>query len=96
MYIENNPVQHVIDEATAFQAARWLSNMSAVHIWKTLKLCWIHMHVGATDIIIHDAGTNFDTAEFRRNASSMTNQLKRIPVEAPQSVGQVERYHNSL
>ncbi len=31
MYIENNPVLHVIDEATRFQAARWLQNISAKH-----------------------------------------------------------------
>jgi hypothetical protein len=31
MYIENNLILHVIDEATRFQAARWLQNISAKH-----------------------------------------------------------------
>lgn len=93
MYIDNNPVLHVIDEATSFQAARWLSNMSAAHTWDMLRLCWIDMYIGPPDVIVHDAGTNFDSAEFRQNASGMTIQVKCIPVEAPQYVGLIERYH---
>jgi len=29
MYIDNQPLLHVVDEATRFQAARWLKNVSA-------------------------------------------------------------------
>jgi hypothetical protein len=32
MYIENSPILHVVDEATRFQAARWLQNITAKHI----------------------------------------------------------------
>ncbi len=39
MYVENSFILHVIDEATRFQAARWLQNISAKHIWKMLRLC---------------------------------------------------------
>ena len=87
---------HVIDEATSFQAARWLTNMSASQTWDILRLCWIDMYTGPSDIIVHDAGTNFDSSEFRHNASSTTIQLKCIPIEAPHSVGLVERYHAPL
>lgn len=31
MYINGSPILHVIDEATRFQAARWLQNISAKH-----------------------------------------------------------------
>jgi hypothetical protein len=39
MYVENSSILHVIDEATRFQAARWLQNISAKHIWDMLRLC---------------------------------------------------------
>jgi hypothetical protein len=39
MYIENNSILHVVDEATRFQAAKWLQNISAKHTWNTLCLC---------------------------------------------------------
>ncbi|KAI0996760.1 hypothetical protein K3495_g11422 [Podosphaera aphanis] len=70
--------------------------MSAAHTWDMLRLCWIDMYIGPPDVIVHDAGTNFNSAEFRQNASGMTIQLKCIPVEAPQSVGLIERYHGPL
>jgi hypothetical protein len=31
MYIENHPILHVVDDATRFQAARWLQSISARH-----------------------------------------------------------------
>lgn len=36
MYIDSKPVLHVVDSATAFQAARFLKDMSAKTIWYTL------------------------------------------------------------
>ena len=36
MYIDNSPILHVVDKATRFQAARWLSNVSAKHTWDIL------------------------------------------------------------
>ena len=39
MYIDNEPILHVIDEATRFQSTRWLANISARHTWDTLRLC---------------------------------------------------------
>jgi hypothetical protein len=31
MYIDGNPILHVIDEATRFQAAKWLRDLSTKH-----------------------------------------------------------------
>ena len=64
MYIDNSPILHVVDEATRFQAARWLSNVSAKHTWDTLRLCWIDVYLGPPDYIHHDAGKNFVSKEF--------------------------------
>ena len=39
LYIDSNLVLQVVDEGISFQAARWLMNMSASHIWDMLRLC---------------------------------------------------------
>jgi hypothetical protein len=96
MYVENSPILHVIDEATRFQAARWLQNISAKHTWDMLRLCWIDVYLGPPDHILHDAGKNFVSREFRQFATSMAITTKAVPVEAHWSIGIVERYHAEL
>ncbi|OXV11340.1 hypothetical protein Egran_00899 [Elaphomyces granulatus] len=86
----------VVDEATRFQAARWLPNISAQATWNALRLCWIDVYIGPPDLLIHDAGTNFTGQEFQQCATSMAISTKCVPVEAHQSIGIVERYHAPL
>jgi hypothetical protein len=39
IYLESKPVLHVVDLATAFQAARFLRNMSTKTIWEAIRSC---------------------------------------------------------
>jgi hypothetical protein len=96
MYIDNQPLLHVVDEGTRFQAAHWLRNMTAQHTWDILRRCWIDVYIGPPDLIIHDAGTNFASHEFQQYSASMAIKTKSVPVEAHQSMGIVERYHAPL
>ena len=96
MYIDNSPIFHVVDEATRFQAAKWLSNVSTKHTWDTLRLCWIDVYLGPPDYILHDAGKNFVSKKFQQLATSMTITTQSIPVEAHWSIGIVEQYHGVL
>ena len=64
MYINKKSVLHVIDSATAFQAAKFLYNMEATTVWEALQLCWLNIYTGSSDIIVYDAGTNFTAKEF--------------------------------
>lgn len=41
MYFDSKPILHDIDEATAFQAAGFLRNITAKCTWATLRLMWI-------------------------------------------------------
>jgi hypothetical protein len=93
MYINTKPVLHAVDEATAFQAARFLANMKARTAWDTLRAMWIDTYVGPPDIIVTDAGTNFVGENFVDNARIMAIEVEEIPVEAHHSIGKVERYH---
>ena len=96
MYIQGNPVLHVVDEATRFQAARWLPSISAEATWEALRMCWLDVYAGPPDILVHDAGTNFTSRSFTSAAHSCDIRTKCVPVESPNSIGIVERYHAPL
>ena len=96
MYINGSPVLHIIDEATRYQAARWLQNISAKHTWDILRACWIDTYIGPPEYITHDAGRNFISKEFQQYAMAMAISTKAVPVEAHWSVGLVERAHPAL
>ncbi|KAF5503979.1 hypothetical protein CGCF413_v004518 [Colletotrichum fructicola] len=92
----NKPILHVVDTATAFNAARFLEDISAKQTWEALRMCWIDVYQGPPDWIVTDAGTNFRSEEFRQSARSMAISIKEIPIEAHNSIGKVERYHKPL
>ncbi|KAI1439012.1 hypothetical protein GGR50DRAFT_685073 [Xylaria sp. CBS 124048] len=93
MYIDGSPVLHVVDAATGFQAARFMRTVSAKETWELLKACWIDTYLGPPDVITHDAGTNFNSTEFRNEARLAGTTCNQVPVEAHWSIGKVERYH---
>jgi len=64
MYIDKKSVLYVVDSVTAFQAAKFLHNMEATTVWEVLQLCWLNIYTNSSDIIIHNAGTNFTAKEF--------------------------------
>jgi Reverse transcriptase (RNA-dependent DNA polymerase) len=57
---------------------------------------WIDTYIGPPDNIIHDAGTNFASKEFKQHTNSFAIITKAAPVEAHWSIGIVERYHPVL
>ena len=87
---------HVVDEATRYQAARWLPTMSADDVWRSLRMCWIDVYLGPPDMVAHDAGKNFIARAFQMNTRFMNIRTKPIPVESPNSMSFVERYHTPL
>jgi hypothetical protein len=87
MYLDKKPVLQVVDSATAFQAARFLKDMSACTAWDTLRICWINTYLGPPNRLIYDAGKNFVFTEFRQLANSIVIEVKEVPVKAHNSVG---------
>src|SRR6266536_102776 len=96
MYLNRKPVLQVVDSMTAFEAARFLKDMSARIAWDTLRVCWIDTYLGPLDMVVHDARKNFVSIEFKQLENSMAIEIKEVPVEAHNSVGLVERYHAPL
>ena len=84
LYIESKPVLHIVDEATRFQAGRWLKDISARHVWNQLRACWIDTYLGPPDLISADAGKQFIAREFKQYAGNMgiiveTANISRLP-----------------
>ena len=96
MYLEGKPVLHLVDAATSFQAGKFLKSLSAKETWEALKQCWIDTYLGPPDVLTHDAGTNFASAEFRAEAKRAGITCHQVPVEAHWSIGKIERYHAPL
>lgn len=96
MYIDGKPVLHIVDEATRFNAARWLPNISARTTWDVLRMAWIDTYLGPPDFVVTDAGKNFTSREFSQLAGTVGTIAKSVPVEAHWSIGTVERYHAVL
>ena len=81
---------------TRYQAGRWLTNISAKHIWDALRACWIDTYLGPPDQIITDARKNFASREFNQYATAIGTKIKIILVKVYNSVGIVERYYGPI
>jgi len=94
--IDKKNALHVVDEATRYQAARWLPDNSAETVWRCLRMCWIDVYLGPPNVVAHDAGKNLVARAFQLNAGIMKIDTKAIPVESANSMTYVERYHTPL
>jgi transposase InsO family protein len=57
---------------------------------------WIDMYLGPPELIVHDAGSQFTSAEFIQKAEGVGSVTRCVPIEAHHSIGKVERYHRPL
>ncbi|EED11916.1 conserved hypothetical protein [Talaromyces stipitatus ATCC 10500] len=84
MYLDRDPVLHIVDEATHFNAAAWLPNIST-------KV--INIYLGPPDLVITDAGKTFTSREFSQSALAVGTIIKTVLVEAHWSIRTVKRHH---
>jgi hypothetical protein len=95
-YLDGKPVLHIVDEATLFIAAHFLKDKSIRTVWDTLCTCWINTYLGPLDYFVHNAGKNFLSIEFQREARTMAVDVKEVPVEAHNSIGKVKQRYAPL
>ena len=98
MYLDNPaaPVLYAVDEATRFQTARFLKDISAEAVWDTLRACWINTYIRPPDLLIHDVGKQFISTEFVSKVKGMAIELKCVPIKAYHSISLVKRYYAPL
>ena len=96
MYINGSSILHIVNEATQFQAAKFLLSESAIDTWNAIQEKWIDTYISLPDMIYTDSGCNFISEEFYQNATAIAITVKIAPVEAYNLIRLVERYHASL
>ena len=96
MHLKEKPTLYIVDEATAFQAAKFIPDFAASTVWEALETCWINTYLGPPDFIITDAGTNFVGTKFKQPVKQLSIEIKEVLIEAYNSISKVERYYTPL
>ncbi len=96
MYLDGKPILQVVDSVTAFEATRFLKDMSAYTAQDTLRACQIDTYLGPLDMVIHNTRKNFISIEFKQLVNSIVIEIKEVLVEAYNSVDLVKRYYTPL
>jgi hypothetical protein len=96
MYFNNKLVLYIINKATAFQAAKFLKNISIKTTWNTLQVCWINIYQDPSDIVVSDTSKNFISEKFQQHVIIININIKKVPVEAHNNISKIEQYHGLL
>ena len=83
-----------IDKSKSYAFKFGIGSTSSIGV--ATIVIWIDIHLRPPDHIVHDAGSNFVSKEFKQYANSLAITTKAVPVEAHWSIGVVERYHPIL
>ncbi len=89
-------VLHIVNEATRFQASKWLKDITARHVWDQLRACWVDTYLKSFDVITADVDKQFVAREFKQYAVNMKITIKTISIETHHSIEMMKRYHDSL
>ena len=95
MYLDGQPVLHIVDEGTRFSAAKFLEDLSAKSVWFAFCECWSNVYTGLPHKFLVDQGSSF-MGVFVNIASLTGVEVQRTGVEAHSSLGIAERYHHPL
>ena len=96
MYVDKNPILHLVDEEKHFAAATFLKNVFSKESWNAVMKCWCLVHMVPPDYLRIEQGSNFVSKEFRAPASASGIEILEAAVENPSTMKNVERYHGSL
>ncbi|KAI1001783.1 hypothetical protein K3495_g6420 [Podosphaera aphanis] len=99
LHLEDGPAVHLVDAGTNLGSAAFLTGpekQSSTSISNSIDRCWNNVYVGPPENLVHDAGKNFASAEFRKTASTWKTRVVEVPTEAHHSIGKVEHAHKDL
>ncbi len=89
----NKSILHLINEATRFQADKWLKDITTRHVWNQLRFCWIDIYLESFDLITLNASKQFIVREFKQYATNMKIRVNIVLVKIHHSINMIERYH---
>ena len=59
IYLHGKPALNIVDKATRFSAARFLTRVSTDSVWEALIMCWSSVYTGRPQNIMVDEGSQF-------------------------------------
>jgi hypothetical protein len=92
----NKSILHLLNEATRFQADKWLKDITTWHVWDQLRFCWIDIYFKSFDLITSNANKQFIVREFKQYATNMKIRINIVLVKTHHSINMIKRYHESL
>ena len=72
IYLDGKPILQVVDLVTSFKAARFLKDILTQKVQNALRAYQIDVYLGPLDLVVHDAGKNFVSIEFKQLARSIS------------------------
>ena len=78
MWIEGDPVLHIIDRGTRYFVAKFMREESSEYAWSLFVEYWITVFTGYPYIILHDQGPNFRQNIFKLPAPKMESSQKGL------------------
>jgi hypothetical protein len=96
MFIDRQPILHIIDAAPGFQAAAFLEGEYASTIWNAFVLCWSRLFIGDPERITADHGSVFRSHLFEQCCFEHGITLQFTGTEQHNALGTGEKYHHPL
>jgi hypothetical protein len=97
MFLEDRqPVLHVVDSGTTFQAASFLTAEDANTVWNTFLKCWSNALCGYPVSILADQGSFFMPEALTEHCAIAEISLRNAGTESHNSLGSGERYYSPL
>ena len=96
MFLNKQPVLHVVDTQTHFSAAMFLREQSTDAVWNAFLYCWATLYIGYPERLRVDRGSQFISKKFQETCNMTGIRLIYSGVESHNSIEAGERYHDPL
>lgn len=94
MYLDGQPVLHVVDIGTGFGNAAPLSESTVEVVWATFTSIWATLYPGYPNKLRVDSGSICTSPSWTHCTDEAGIQLQISGVESHNSLGLGERYHS--
>jgi hypothetical protein len=93
---QRDPVLHVFDAGTTYQAAMFLDGEGFAPVWNAFVKCWTRRYVGDPEYVTVDSGSVFNSEAFVQTCAAHEIKMRTTAVESHSTIGVGERYHAPL
>jgi hypothetical protein len=96
MYLHGKPVFHIVDVATTFSAANFLSAQDVSSVLNTILTGWATLYIGFPECILAYQVSVSMATHWNTACDLSTIHLRHTGIEIHNSIGSGERFHSPL